>query len=103
MTYTRIIRPEHKRDHYTDVKCSSCAKPLTPVFTKPGQDPDIWDSLQADTALKIKLQGGYGMFIDTGFMTPEEADQLVILLCEACTKTLCQTFPYFEKAVSVAR
>lgn len=44
---------------YTDVRCDRCTATLP---TMPGFDPS--ESMQYDNALIVRLNGGYGMFVD---------------------------------------
>jgi len=103
VTYTRTTVPA-PTTHYTDVSCSACGTPLTHALASPAAASAApWSDLQADSALRLDLHGGFGMYIDPFGLAPDEADALTILLCHTCADTLCTTFPYFAQAVSPCR
>lgn len=79
--------------------CMRCDKPLTPVFG----DNQPWDSDQMDNALRVHIQGGYGMYADwlepwpEDEPTPTDGVPLVnghktFLICHDCATELLQEF-----------
>lgn len=95
----RTVRHETGSEGYTDVRCDACGAELEPVFEAHVDENGAWESLQADKALFLRVDGGYGMFID-----PIEAwagvdprpEPLDFMLCQKCVIKLMDENPWLS-------
>lgn len=102
MTY-RTVRHGTGSEGYLDVRCDSCKSELEPVFESHLDENGAWESLQANHALSVRVDGGYGMFID-----PIEAwsgadpfaPPLDFLLCQRCVIKLMDENPWLAPTLT---
>jgi len=93
----RIVRHPTTSQGYQDVSCDACGSELKPVFGAHVDEDGAWESLQADKALFVRVDGGYGMFIDPILarggddLDPQPLD---FLLCKVCAKKLVDENPW---------
>ena len=77
-----------------NVRCDGCEAELQHAMGEHGTDHDgYWRNLQANDALEITLEGGYGMYFDP-FQRPDP-----ILLCKTCADRLCEEWPAFKRLI----
>ena len=99
MSY-RTVRHASGSEGYLDVACSSCGTGLEPVFKGHTDDDGAWESLQAEGALHLRIDGGYGMFIDPITRHTDPDPQPVdFLLCEECSKKLAAENPWLTRTL----
>lgn len=81
---------------YYDVRCDGCNSLLRKICPRHDGEGEGWECLQADDALILNLEGGYGMVID-----PVDAseDELKTIFCGECTRKLCNQWPAISKIV----
>jgi len=83
--------------------CYSCGAALEPVFDDGENGTEQWDN-----ALIVRLEGGYGMFIDP--LAPEPADitkgeisrgecELKVVICHGCAHKACEQMPWLDRLI----
>lgn len=93
----RTVRHDSGSEGYLDVACGACGVGLEPVFPGHVDGSGAWESLQADKALFIRVDGGYGMFIDPIEVwsgTDPEPEPLDFLICKDCAVKLMAENPW---------
>lgn len=93
----RTVRHDTGSEGYRDVTCDACEAELTPVFPGHTDGEEAWESLQADKALFLRVDGGYGMFIDpiqARSGADPEPKPLDFLLCQKCAIKLMDENPW---------
>jgi len=99
MSY-RTVRHASGSEGYLDVACDSCGGGLEPVFEAHTDDNEAWESLQAEGALHLRIDGGYGMFIDLITRHTDPDPQPVdFLLCEKCAKKFAAENPWLTRTL----
>lgn len=78
--------------------CDACGKTLDKVFD--GTPPEV---LQYDNALHIRLDGGYGEFIDNIEPLNSGGDRYYSIICHECAHDLCERVPWIATMIDPAR
>lgn len=87
----RRVKHQTESWGYVDVTCSACEVELKPVFPGHTDNDGVWEGLQAENALILNIEGGYGMFIENINVGPDEG---LFILCERCVKKLMDENPW---------
>jgi len=88
MTYPELMRR-------LGPTCDACGKTLEKVFED--TPPEV---LQYDNALHIRIEGGYGEFIDA--IDPNR-DAYYSIICHECAHDLCEKVPWIGRWIQPDR